>query len=297
MRKKITFKFEIPDSFLSDTTLKKNDIYEIQQDRLFFKFTILFTAIFYFFSLFYYFFLNITFLAQVLAVAGLFLFSSIPVYRFSKSRFYAANNFLLWIHWLIIIVTYYTGGSDSSVILWAVFAPYLAALLISTRAALFYAGIIIVEMGGLFYLDYVKMVPPTLLTSWQTLFFDGLSYFMIIFFSGVLAYLNRKEVNDTIDNLNKRNEDLQELVGILVHDINNSLTVVIHHSNQLVKSITDEKDNQRLIRIQNSTANIREIVEYTRDIRAIEEGKKRIKLASVKNFEEAKKLENPLKKS
>ncbi|MBC76632.1 MAG: hypothetical protein CME64_11515 [Halobacteriovoraceae bacterium] len=167
------------------------------------------------------------------------------------SLFYLAKeNFKLLANVLIaggliyqIFYNYYTGGFATSTLVWLGANAVFAGVLLERKWVYIWA-VISVFVGCVFFFSYVGGYNfPRLLNPKGVVYIEFLTKFGWI---GVLAYVisifcTAQEQSREL--LNKKNEKIDNLLTILTHDINNSLTV-LKMANEMSKVTGDTKELQ-----------------------------------------------------
>ena len=97
----------------------------------------------------------INLIAVLLSVAGLILIKS-----FHKSRL-AAHQIVLGVYAALVGPGVFTGGIDSSAIVWLIFVPFIAALTAGAEASFIWSVVTMLSLVGLFILNSVLRIDYT----------------------------------------------------------------------------------------------------------------------------------------
>ncbi len=147
----------------------------------------------------------------VLVSAIPFLASAFLVQRLTRSTVIAGNWILLVGYALFFVIAYLTGGIDAPVLTWTACIPLIAVLMCGFRSAFFWAGLVTVQIGALYWLDLTAYPLVQEFSSKETVdaaYFA--TYIGLTFFVFLLGALSEQSKNRYIRAVEKSHADLKE---------------------------------------------------------------------------------------
>jgi signal transduction histidine kinase len=183
--------------------------------------------------------------------------------------------------------TYFDGGFTSEILVWFGVIPFLAGICDNKRAV-YILGATVVSISLFFLVLNFRGYPFP-----ETMSADGRWYahllmvfgWIFLSFFAIVLYLQLEEFQKR--QISEANQNTNDLLRILIHDISNPLTVA-GSSADLIR-MKGEKGNSKskknMDRINSSLKNINQIVHKVKEMHAIQSGKAKV------NFEEHNLLE------
>lgn len=213
------------------------------------------------------------------------------MYRFSNNHMLNSSVFIGsgLVHQTTF--AFFSGGFDSSIIIWLGILPMLAGVISGRAGTILWSIITTSVVAFLFYMKLNGFHAPNLISENGRIIAQAMIAFGWIFLSTIViwVYVLLDELHT--EQLENKNQSIQNLVYILAHDISNHLMVVIGRMflaqkkievNEELKKITlpiNEKEN--LDRVYKAAKSIETIVENVKDLYSTELGKKEIPVESV----------------
>lgn len=179
------------------------------------------------------------------------------------------------------------GGLKGHAIAWLVSVPLCALLLVGTRAAKWWAGIVLIAAAIVASFDLCgSELPVTFNAKWNPLVstagYLGLIIFMyalgLIFeFSRARAFKKMqaalRELAATNEDLIDLNKEKNEFLGIAAHDLKSPLTVILGCAEMINFSDDPARIHKMADNIVNATTRMRTLITDLLDANAIEQGK------------------------
>ncbi|MDD0853190.1 HAMP domain-containing sensor histidine kinase [Halobacteriovorax sp. GB3] len=204
-------------------------------------------------------------------IALLYFESSIPFYvglvcsiihllsvftlRWSASRLFAITNIMLAagvIHQSTF--AYFSGGFNSNILIWFGVIPFLAGLICGIKGALLWSLIVGFLTSIFLGLQLSGHIFPYDISVKGHLLAQGFICFGYIFLSGLLISIYLGLEHGYLKILSEKNNKIQNLLRVILHDILNPLTIVYGASYRLKKMV--ERDLLSLEKVENEVQKI-----------------------------------------
>jgi signal transduction histidine kinase len=199
------------------------------------------------------------------------LFSPL-VYKFTNSILTTTNIFTGAGFIFQFTHAFFTGGFYSVTILWFSILPLISGIILGKKLLIGWSIITLCSVTALFNLsDHTSDIITDFGRTWSH---ANIAYgYIIVNFVLMFLFIHMKEVHKK--SLADKNESITKLLRIVSHDIANPLSIVMGRVNLIKKSFTmePEKLEKYLDGIEKSSNMIKEILEHTRKLQAIETGK------------------------
>lgn len=174
-----------------------------------------------------------------------------------------------------------TGGFYSSTPVWFSILPLLAGIITDKKNLFIWAFISIFALGVLYYLDqigFVGHVATPLGSFWgQSNVSAG---YVVLNTLLIWAYIDYRDKKNKI--IEEQTDSIRNLLRIISHDISNPLAVIKLGTNIFFKKHScSEQCHEILQNNLQAVENIRQIIDHTRELEAIESGKKKLILEEV----------------
>lgn len=186
---------------------------------------------------------------------------------------------------------YFTGGFDSSILIWLGILPMLAGVISGRIGVILWSVITTIVVFGFFLLEINGHPFPNLISPTGHLIAQSMIAFGWIFLSTIViwVYVLLDEIH-TLD-LENKNQSIQNLVFILAHDISNHLNIVMGRTQLALSKIKTGMEADKIVlpitekanieKIDKAARAIHSIVDNVKDLYSTELGKKEIPLESI----------------
>jgi CBS domain containing-hemolysin-like protein len=186
---------------------------------------------------------------------------------------------------------YYTGGFDSSILIWLGILPMLAGVISGRIGVILWSIITTLVVFVFFWLEIHGHPFPNLISPRGHIIAQSMIAFGWIFLSTIViwVYVLLDEIHT--HDLENKNQSIQNLVFILAHDISNHLNIVMGRTQLALSKIkigTNEEnivlpltEKSNIEKIDKAARAIHSIVDNVKDLYSTELGKKEIPLESI----------------
>lgn len=194
------------------------------------------------------------------------------IYKLTGSICIAANLFLTVGVLFIYSFCYFDGGFFSPTTVWFSILPLLGGTILGRRMLIGWMIISVTCLVSLLIVNGLTLEIITLFGKKWTQVNISIGY-LVTNFTLMYVYIHFKEKNKLI--LKAKNESIKKLLRIVSHDIANPLTVIITSSKILDKKLTADSNEHILYldKIKKSTGMIKEILDHSRKLEALDSGK------------------------
>ncbi len=213
------------------------------------------------------------------------------MYRFSNNHLLNSSVFIGSGLCHQLAFAFYTGGFDSNIIIWLGILPMLAGVISGRVGTIIWSILTSLFVLTLFILKLNGFEAPNLISENGRIISQAMIAFGWIFISTVViwVYVLLDEIHS--EELEVKNQSIQNLVFILAHDISNHLMVVIsriilaqrrigfNSDKSKIELPLTEKEN--IDRVLKAARSIEAIVENVKDLYSTELGKKEIPIESI----------------
>lgn len=216
--------------------------------------------------------IKIPMLAYSSVGAGILIYLSYWLYIWTGNDTLAGNNLLFWGVGIVCVGVYLTDGARSPSIFWLSFVPLVAAFLLGTRGALIWTGIAGALLGiflALTIADYPFPAPPT---GYHLMILEGSAFFGILGAMAILSILFVRSVEAERKNAANKQKKVDNLLRAVSHDIQNPLTVIISHSERLLRHQGDPGILKSAQALDRSATAISSILNLVKKIVLVKEG-------------------------
>lgn len=195
--------------------------------------------------------------------------TGISVYRITGSLKLATSIVLLSGFIFQFFHAFYTGGFESSSVIWFSIFPFLAGIILGIRNLIIWT---IISLSGVVSLYFLGDSTLSVINRIGILWAQGnitIGY-ILVNFTLVYSYIYFKNTNNR--ELSEKNKSIEELLRIVSHDIANPLTVIMGKIHQ-VKSQVQEGKHDKIIGkcegAEKAAMMIQEILENVRTFQSI----------------------------
>jgi signal transduction histidine kinase len=204
------------------------------------------------------------------------------LFRYTKNIFFNTNVILIAGLAHQSTYAFFTGGFSSPLIIWFAILPMIAGIICRVKGAIIWCFITTLVSSFFLILHLNGYIFPTLINQQGFIITQALLSFGWILLSTIIigAYTILSESNN--QKLKAKNDNIQNLVQILCHDISNPLFIVKMKLDLLNKraDLVPEVKNS-LQQSLGGVKSISEIVNYVRQIYAVELGKMEVAIDKV----------------
>lgn len=228
-----------------------------------------------------YFCIDSQLLTVIGAVCTLIHLLSPLIYKLTGSVFFATTAFVFVGFLFQFCHSFYTGGFQSNTLIWFSILPLIAGIINGKGSLIFWTVFAFISVATLFFLDdYTFFLITKFGELWAQLNI-AIGYILVNFVL-MFSYIyfknqNKKELSD-------KNESIKKLLRIVSHDIANPLTTVMGKNSLLQMKIEDEGYNELnpyCVSIEKSSLMIKEILDQSRKLQAINVGKVKFDIMNV----------------
>lgn len=180
-------------------------------------------------------------------------------------------------------LSFILGGTQNPGLCWYIFFLGVCITVLNFRSSIAWICICLLVFPILYALERTPLhLYQIYLTKedWSLTYL--LNFFAFIISSSFLFYYFSKAIKKSYSEINKSKEFLTELIRMIGHDINNPLTVIEGHL-EVIQDLPRLTDNEtkHITQIKNETILIKNVIDRVREWKALETGKKELKLSSV----------------
>ncbi|OUR99528.1 hypothetical protein A9Q84_00480 [Halobacteriovorax marinus] len=269
------------DKIILKSTLEGSDPYQLQKDRQVVSFTIVIVIVHLYFMGVYKLYFGVPYLGEFALTSGLVSLLSLYSYRITGDYRYGAWIIMVTGSIDLFFLSIFSGGGASPLILWYMIIPFSAGILLDSKAA-YLNSLICISLCLMIYLvESQGMLPADVFTREQSILIGKVSLISMLVTGVILTSFNRVQVESVMSLLKKQKLAEQELIRVLVHDVSNPLMIIQTHTKKLLSVVEKEEYCSSIARIEKGSNVITEIVTHIRDMKAMEDGKKKIVLTEV----------------
>ncbi|WP_413560688.1 sensor histidine kinase [Bdellovibrio sp. HCB209] len=260
------------------TTLPFND----HAKRLFYMKTMYFVGAL--MSLFYIYRLAVTFSAPeyndflIPLTITIILAPPILWYRFQLYKA-AAVTLLLSLFCVMVMMIHLTGGLEAPGIFWLATVPLATAILFGTRGALtgYFA---LTAMCTTFWINHKMQVGPNIIPS-RDIFREEqvLNLFVFFLFTSLTTHVYLRNEARYTQNLREKNNDVENLLRVLLHDIANTLSSM---TLQLIRAKEEQATSgTELEKMERAVQEINNLLNQVRHLKSVKDGKATLPLQPI----------------
>ncbi len=177
--------------------------------------------------------------------------------------------------------TYFTGGFDSTVLIWLGILPMLSGVVAGRRGAILWACITGLSVFTFLILKLAGYEFPMLISENGKLMTQALILFGWIFISSLVIWVHVLLVEQNAEILETSRQRIQNLVNILSHDISTPLSVIVVKLNQLTRMPLSDEQQNAVAKANKAAERVVQITESIKELRLTELGKKEITFSEV----------------
>lgn len=210
------------------------------------------------------------------------------VHLFSPFLYLKNNNYFFNTNVLIgsgiihqLTFAYFTGGFDSTILIWLGILPMLAGVMAGRKGAAWWAGITTTCIFVYMMMKLNGFKFPFMISETGLLLSQALILFGWVFIASVVIWVHVFLVEQNAAKLEEARDRTQNLVNVLSHDISTPLAVIVVKLNQLLKTPLNELQLNMTAKAIKATERVQQITESVKELRLTELGKKEITYSEV----------------
>lgn len=219
-------------------------------------------------------------LIEILISLICFLF---PFYYKKTGNFSVTANGIIFCGLIILsTASFYSGGIRSPVIFWIALCPMCAGMIRGKNSVITW-GVVSLLVPVLFnaFDTYIQNFSGQITDPKVIFALRVRAIYGTIIFSVILNYMNKKFIDDMVEQLTDANQQIQNFIRVLGHDIANPLTIILGSSGIGKKLATTENEKKLWTRTLRASQTIEEILGEVLTLQAMESGKFHLKLKPV----------------
>ena len=232
---------------------------------------------------FHFYVLKSSYLAFTSLVVGLFiLFNAFVLSRY-KNFEYTMNLTLAVGFMQVLNLSFMLEASCDPGLCWYIFFLAVCISLMSVKSTIFWTILTFTAFPVLYLLQRTPLsLYQIYLTEEQWQITSLLNFYAFIIACAFLFYYFSRAVRKSYEDVKKTKEFLTELIRIIGHDINNPLTIITGHLELLEDNPNlDALHLKNISTIKKEVELIQDVTDRVRDWKALETGKKELKLKPV----------------
>jgi signal transduction histidine kinase len=205
------------------------------------------------------------------------------IYSRTKSYNVVAAGYLIITLLMVYTMIFLVGGVKAPGLFWMVLSPVFGGILWGGRGGYLGMGMAYLTFGIFWQLDRMGIYGPIVFDSTKYNEQKVVNFILLSGFAfAIFIYFLRIE-NKTKKKLYIKNEYIEMLIRILVHDVANSLGILKMHNKFVLEKCSGKCTDvsKHLIRSQNTLATLEEILNDIRTIKVLEDNLMSIKLEQV----------------
>jgi signal transduction histidine kinase len=208
------------------------------------------------------------------------LFSPL-LYRINNSPFLNTNVFLGAGIAHQATFAYFCGGFNSNIIIWFGILPLLAGFICGRRGVVTWVIVCSLVTAGFLFFKISDYAFPNLISPTGLLLSQALITFGWIYVGSIVIWVFLSLVEKREKEIESKKEGIQNLINVIIHDISNPLTSIIHRAKMLKNSELPQNVHDSILKISLASANINDIISNVRNLHATELGKTHILIKEV----------------
>lgn len=246
----------------------------------------------------------------VLCLLGALIYGAIPVILTYTNLDIAGHFLVLTFFCLTGAVNYAIGGWSGPLLIWYAFLPATAALVTSARWAVFWAVLVVLQMGGLGWLHVHGLDRPRLNVD-QVHVLSFLSILGFLTALLILTFLYEKFESQIIRRLQRNNRELaaardqalaasqakSSFLANMSHEFRTPLNAIIGYSDMLLEEedVLSNHQQRDLVRIRESGTHLLKLVNGLLDLSKVEAGKMELEITPVQLEQLIREVEDTLR--
>lgn len=177
--------------------------------------------------------------------------------------------------------SYFTGGFDSTVLIWLGILPMLSGVIAGRKGAINWALITTSSILVFLILKLNGFVFPNLISEQGLMWSQGLILFGWVFIATIVIWVHVLLVEKNASMLELSRQSTQNVVNILSHDISTPLSVILVKLRYLQQSDLDQNEKNAADKAYQASERLWQITESIKELRLNELGKRDITLIDI----------------
>jgi signal transduction histidine kinase len=203
-----------------------------------------------------------------------------PAYFLAYSRRYVFAS--LWVCVVTIILTnvliYLSGGLEAPGLLWLAMYPLVLSMLLGPPGAYFGYFVVLFTMAGFTYLNAVGLGPNLIVEYGSPKLEKIMNLVGFIVFASVTAHFYYRREKNVKANLMQKNNDVENLLRVLLHDIANTLSRMTY---DLVRHKEGDGEPLEIDKIEKAMEDINTLLFQVRHLKSIKDGKSNLPMKGI----------------